>query len=55
MKFKVEPDDVGYGYLLYVEIDGKWKFLGLKNTLIGIRFSAWRYARRYKKSGEFKV
>lgn len=53
MKFKVEPDNIGY--FLYVEINGKWKLLGFRFTLIGAKFSAWRYKRHFKRSGEFKM
>ena len=55
MKFKVEPDAVGYGYLLYVEIDGKWNFIDLTLTFIGAKFSAWRYKRRCRKEIEFEM
>lgn len=53
MKFKIEPDSSGY--FLYFKIDDEWKLIGFRFTFIGAKFSAWRYARRYKKSGEFEL
>lgn len=53
MKFKIEPDREGY--YLYVYNDSKWKLIGFNFTLIGARFSAWRFKRRCKKSGEFEL
>lgn len=53
MKFKIEADSIGY--FLYVKIDNQWEFVGFKLTIIGARFSAWRYKRRYRKSGEFEL
>ena len=53
MKFKIEPDDIGY--YLHVEIDGEWKFLGFRYILIGAKFAALRYKRRHSKTSEFKI
>lgn len=53
MKFKIEPGNTGY--FLYVEIDGKWKLLGFKFTLIGVKISAWRYKRHFENAGEFEI
>ena len=53
MKFKIEPDDIGY--FLYVEIDGEWKLLGFRYTFIGAKFAAWQYKRRCSKAIEFKI
>lgn len=53
MRFKIEPDESGY--FLYAYIDDEWKLICFRLTLIGVKFSAWRYARHYKKSGEFEL
>ena len=53
MKFKIEPYNIGY--FLHVEIDGEWKFIGFRYTLIGAKFAAWRYKRRRRKAIEFEI
>ena len=53
MRFKIEPDE--NGYFLYAYIDGKWKLICFRLTLIEAKFSAWRYKRYYKKIGEFEL
>ena len=53
MRFKIEPDESGYFLCAY--IDDEWKLICFRLTLIGVKFSAWRYARHYKKSGEFEL
>ena len=53
MRFKIEPDE--NGYFLYAYIDDEWKLICFRLTLIGAKFSAWRYARHYKKNREFEL
>lgn len=53
MKFKIEAED--NGYFLYADIDGRWKLVAFKLTVIGAKFAAWRYKRRYRKIGEFEL
>ena len=53
MRFKIEPDN--NGYFLYAYIDDKWKLICFRFTLIGAKFSAWRYKKHNQQGGEFEL
>lgn len=53
MKFVIKPDKDGY--FLYANIDGKWKLICFRLTIIGAKLAASRFLKRYKRCGEFEL